>query len=49
MLPEGLVVPLVSGDLGFVDMPRGILCLRLIEAVNVPKTDWFGKCDPFIM
>jgi hypothetical protein len=49
MLPEGLVVPLVDGDLGFVDVPKGILFVRLLEAVNVPKTDWLGKCDPYVV
>lgn len=48
MIPEGYVLPLVDGDLAYVDLPQGILFVRLIEAVNVPKTDWLGRCDPYV-
>jgi hypothetical protein len=48
MIPDGYVMPLVDGDL-MIDLPQGILFVRLIEVVNVPKTDWLGKCDPYVI
>ena len=41
VLPEGVRIPL-SGDAAALDMPKGILFVRLIEAQHVPWLDWCG-------
>jgi hypothetical protein len=47
VLPEGITIPL-QPDAGRVDMPKGVLFVRVLEAKNVPRMDWFGKADPYL-
>lgn len=28
--------------------PEGVMEVRLLEAQNIPKMDWFGKGEPFV-
>ena len=39
----------VKGILAQVERPVGILTVRLVEAVNIPKTDFCSESDPYIV
>ncbi len=39
----------VQGVLAQVERPVGILTVRLIEAVNIPKTDLCSESDPYVV
>ena len=40
---------LVKGILAQVERPVGILTVRLIEADNLPKTDFCSESDPYVV
>ncbi len=40
---------IVQGVLAQVERPVGILTVRLIEAVNIPKTDLCSESDPYVV
>jgi hypothetical protein len=48
MIPDGYVMPLVDGDL-MIDLPQGILFVRLIEASLLKHSDAHdqGSLDKF--
>ncbi|KAK9815210.1 hypothetical protein WJX72_000038 [[Myrmecia] bisecta] len=48
VLPESYMLPFISGDLA-IDKPKGMLIVKVKEARNVPKTDWFALSDPFVV
>jgi hypothetical protein len=39
----------VKGILAQVERPVGILTVRLVEAVNIPKTDFCSESDPYFV
>lgn len=39
----------VKGILAQVERPVGILTVRLVEAVNIPKTDFCSESDPYVV
>ena len=47
MLPDGYTCPLAPGAQAG-DLPKGILIVTLIEAVDVPAEDWFSESDVFV-
>ncbi len=49
-LPHDYLIPLVAGDLpeDKADAPVGILRVTLHAGRNIPKTDVFTHCDPFV-
>jgi hypothetical protein len=44
-------VAVVQTDKDWAGRPEGMLFVRLIEANNVPRMDWFRlmRSDPFVM
>ncbi|BDA49969.1 probable Synaptotagmin-5 at N-terminal half [Coccomyxa sp. Obi] len=48
-LPNKWSKEIVQGVLAQVERPVGILTVRLIEAVNVPKIDLCSKSDPYVV
>lgn len=50
ILPESITIPLVPGAGGHL-VPRGLLFVNVIEAVNIPNLDWrslLSKPDTFV-
>lgn len=39
----------VKGILAQVERPVGILTVRLVEAVNIPKSDLCSESDPYVV
>jgi hypothetical protein len=46
VLPDKYIVRLTESDLG-IEMPKGVLFVKLMEAENVPKMDVLSKSDPY--
>ena len=48
MLPERFVIPLVDAANFGIEMPQGMLFVKLIEATGVPRMDLLSKSDPYV-
>ena len=48
VLPERYTFPLVDAQNFGIEMPQGMLFVKLIEATGVPRMDLFSKSDPFV-
>ena len=48
VLPERYTIPLVDAQNFGIEMPQGMLFVKLIEATGIPRMDLFSKSDPFV-
>ena len=46
-LPDRYCIDLAPNG-GALARPRGMLCVKLVEARHVPRTDFFGSTDPLV-
>lgn len=42
-------VALVDGVLDQLEAPQGLLTVKVVEAVNVPRSDLFSEPDPYLV
>ena len=48
VLPERYTFPLVDAQNFGIEMPQGMLFVKLIEATGIPRMDLLSKSDPFV-
>ena len=48
MLPERFIIPLGDTANFGIEMPQGMLFVKLIEATGIPRMDLLSKSDPFV-
>eukprot|EP00887_Chlorella_sp_A99_P001553 scaffold8.g1553.t1 len=48
--PDGLAFDLIRlTPFTLLPKPEGVLTIEVVEAVNVPRMDWFSKSDPYVV